>query len=196
MCERRSLWYMGLTLIGITLLCKAGWGQIRTLSTGFPSLRWCYVQPSHCRGCRADGTWAVPSRAVSSTWRGLLDAAPGIQFLMDFARWGKHGESVGRCWKPVGAWIALAEMCDLSCNILGAGMQRGACMGDTGALHQGGLSQWSCNGMGIVQSNASGIRSDGEREQSSSHASQRDAARGKTWYTLVIKKGIVTGASE
>lgn len=88
MGEHRSLWYVGLTLIGITLLCKAGWGQMQTLSTGSPSLEWwywsSYSHPSHCRGGKADGTWDVPSRAASITWRGILDGAPDIQFFMDF----------------------------------------------------------------------------------------------------------------
>ncbi|KAL2305443.1 hypothetical protein Nmel_007429 [Mimus melanotis] len=40
-------------------------------------------------------------QAVSSTRRGILDGAPDIQLLVDFARRGKHEESVGKRLEPV-----------------------------------------------------------------------------------------------
>lgn len=39
----------------------------------------------------------------------------------------------------MGAWIVLAELYDLACKILGAEMQQGSFMGDTGHLEQGGV---------------------------------------------------------
>lgn len=186
-----------------SLLCKAGWGQMQTPTAGFPSLGWCY--------------WSTSSHPTAEVGKqvghemcpaGLSPAHGGasqMELLTSSSSWTLQGEGTMRRvltgaknqWVHGSPWLSCvtfpAISLELECSREPVWGTLETCtkvgsITDLAGIAVGWVS-WSQMHQGWVHQ---GVLEKGR----SPHTSQRDAARGKTWYTLVIKGKGITGALE
>lgn len=169
MCERRSLWYVGLTLIASHCCARQAEGTCKPSLLDFPPWDGVTEAPvsSHPTAELGKQMGHVVCPAGLSLAHG---GASWLEFLASSSLWTlQGGGNMGRVlagaknqWVHGLPWLSCmtfpAISLELECS-------REPAWGHWGLKPRRGqsLTYWSCNGMGVVQPNASG--SAGEREQ-------------------------------